>query len=259
MTAVLPTPSPLFVDGVHYAWGEHTALDQVSLELQRGELFGLLGPNGAGKTTLISLIAGLLKPTKGCIRVQGHHTVNAAVDARQSTGFVFQSASLDRFMTVQQNLEFAAGLQGFSKHDAAEKLDSLYKIFPIKPWLKKPAGALSGGQRRLVDIARALVHEPELLLLDEPTNALDVPSKNMVWNTLETLRNTCNITILVATHLMDEAQSCDRVGFLNHGKLGWVGTPAEAMDELPNPTYTQTRTATLADWFVWKMKGQPTL
>lgn len=241
---------------VRFSWGDRLALNNISLDLHAGEMFGLLGPNGAGKTTLISLIAGLIKPDQGELSVLGHSTHKAADLARKNLGFVFQSVSLDRFMTVEENLFFAAGLQGLDKAQTRSNLAHLFTVFPIEGWLKRTVGSLSGGQKRLVDIARALIHRPGVLILDEPTTALDVPSKNTVWHTLKTLQALDGLTIFVATHLMDEASSCDRVGFLNKGELNWLGTPAQALDELPDQSVTSVRTATLADWFVWKMKAE---
>ncbi|HEX4918619.1 MAG TPA: ABC transporter ATP-binding protein [Limnobacter sp.] len=243
----------LRVENVHYHWGEHTALQGVDLTLLAGEMFGLLGPNGAGKTTLISLIAGLIQPSVGELTVQGFNTRRHAALARQSLGFVFQSISLDRFMTVEQNLRFAAGLQGMNAHQTQANLEHLLTVLPIQHQLKRPVGALSGGQKRMVDMARALIHKPNVLILDEPTTALDVPAKKLVWDTLKTLQAVEGLTILVATHLMDEASTCDRVGFLNQGTMQWTGTPMQALDELPDQRVSTTRTATLADWFVWKL------
>ncbi|WP_171035198.1 ABC transporter ATP-binding protein [Limnobacter alexandrii] len=245
----------LHAQGLSFSWGERRALSNVSLDLNAGEMFGLLGPNGAGKTTLISLIAGLITPHQGELSVLGYSTRRAADLARKNLGFVFQSVSLDRFMTVEENLLFASGLQGMNKAQTKANLEHLYTIFPIQSWLHRTVGSLSGGQKRLVDIARAMVHKPGVLILDEPTTALDVPSKNSVWQTLKTLQAIDGLTIFVATHLMDEANSCDRVGFLNQGELSWLGTPAQALDELPDQSVTSVRTATLADWFVWKMNG----
>lgn len=246
----------LHAQNLRFSWGNGLALNKVSLDLKAGEMFGLLGPNGAGKTTLISLIAGLIQPDEGELSVLGYSTRRAADLARKNLGFVFQSVSLDRFMTVEENLLFAAGLQGLNKAQTRKNLAHLYTVFPIQAWLKRTVGSLSGGQKRLVDIARAMVHQPGVLILDEPTTALDVPSKNSVWQTLKTLQAMEGLTIFVATHLMDEANSCDRVGFLNKGELNWLGTPAQALDELPDQSVTSVRTATLADWFVWKMNGE---
>lgn len=238
-----------------FSWAEKPVLRGIGLELYQGEMFGLLGPNGAGKTTLISLIAGLIQPGEGELSVAGFCARTQAHQARSKLGFVFQSVSLDRFMTVEQNLNFAAGLQGLSRAETLKSLERLYHLFPIQGWLKKPVGSLSGGQKRLVDIARAMIHQPQILILDEPTSALDVPSKKSVWDVLKNMQQQVDLTILVATHLMDEATTCNRVGFLNRGELKWLGTPAEALDELPDQSVTSTRNVTLADWFVWKLRG----
>jgi ABC-2 type transport system ATP-binding protein len=256
LNSIIPDTSiRLHAQNLSFSWGDHRALCNINLDLNTGEMFGLLGPNGAGKTTLISLIAGLIKPDQGELSVLGFSTRRAADQVRKNLGFVFQSVSLDRFMTVEENLLFAAGLQGLNTTQTKANLAHLYTIFPIQPWLKRTVGSLSGGQKRLVDIARAMVHKPGVLILDEPTTALDVPSKNTVWQTLKTLQEKEGLTILIATHLMDEASSCDRVGFLNKGELSWLGTPAQALDELPDQSVSSVRTATLADWFVWKMKA----
>ena len=165
---------------VRFSWGDRLALNNISLDLHAGEMFGLLGPNGAGKTTLISLIAGLIKPDQGELSVLGHSTHKAADLARKNLGFVFQSVSLDRFMTVEENLFFAAGLQGLDKAQTRSNLAHLFTVFPIEGWLKRTVGSLSGGQKRLVDIARALIHRPGVLILDEPTNNLDPASVDAV-------------------------------------------------------------------------------
>ncbi|HEX4856142.1 MAG TPA: ABC transporter ATP-binding protein, partial [Limnobacter sp.] len=193
--------SRLQAHDLSFSWAEKPVLQRIHLELHAGEMFGLLGPNGAGKTTLISLIAGLIQPASGEVRVMQHSALTAPDKARRNLGFVFQSVSLDRFMTVQQNLLFAAGLQGLNRQQTGYSLQHLCSLFPIADWLKKPVASLSGGQKRLVDIARAVIHQPKILILDEPTTALDVPSKNRVWDVLKRLQQQEHTTILVATHL----------------------------------------------------------
>lgn len=249
----MKTPTAILASDVSYSWGKSLALKQLDLSIHEGELFGLLGPNGAGKTTLISLLAGLLKPKNGQLELFGQDVQHHTLDVRKQLGFVFQSLSLDRFMTVRQNLEFAGGLQGLSKVDVQTRIDHLDAEVQFKPWLEKPVSALSGGQKRLVDMMRALLHKPRVLILDEPTTALDPASKRRIWNSLRTLQKKEKITILIATHLMDEAQDCDRVAFLQHGIKKWEGTPAEALDEMPNQEMTSTRKVSLTDWFIWKL------
>lgn len=242
------------INNVSYAWGQSTALDKLQLSIHQGELFGLLGPNGAGKTTLISLLAGLLQPSEGILELFGLDVQHHTLPIRKQMGFVFQSVSLDRFMTVQQNLEFCGGLQGLSKPEIHQRINELEAEVQFKAWLNKPVAALSGGQRRLVDIVRALLHKPKILILDEPTTALDPASKRLIWDTLRILQTQEQITILIATHLMDEAQDCDRVAFLQNGVKKWEGTPEQALDEMPNQEMSHTRKVSLADWFIWKLK-----
>lgn len=249
------TPN-IHAENVSFSWLDTPTLQQVNLTLQPGEMLGLLGPNGGGKTTLISLIAGLVNPDAGTIFVNGVEVKQQALTARKTLGFVFQSVSLDPFMSVQQNLEFAAGLQGMTSKQTTQRIVELCDTLQIKPYLQKPVAALSGGQKRMADIARALVHKPKVLILDEPTTALDPSAKGLLWSTLKALQNKAHLSILVATHLMDEAQDCDRVTFLRAGQIEWTGTPSEALDQLPDQSVTQTRRATLADWFIWKM-SQP--
>nr|WP_306173634.1 ABC transporter ATP-binding protein [Limnobacter humi] len=243
---------------LHFSWGPKATLEAVEFNLPPGSLVGLLGPNGAGKTTLISLIAGLIQPANGHVHLQGQDVRILGPKARSQLGFVFQSVSLDRFMRVRDNLHFAAGLQGLSRHASEQRLEALTTVFPIADLLNRTVAGLSGGQQRLVDIARALMHNPAVLILDEPTNALDVPSSQAVWNTLKALQFDSGLTILVATHRMDEAGSCDQVVFLNQGRVHWQGTPQEALDQMPNPELTSTRAVNLTDWFLWTLDQRQT-
>ncbi len=247
-------PTTISVQDVSYSWGASNALNQLDLSIHQGELFGLLGPNGAGKTTLISLLAGLLQPSEGKVELFGLDVQQHTLEIRKQMGFVFQSLSLDRFMTVIQNLEFSGGLQGLSKPTIQRRIDELEAEVQFKAWLHKPVASLSGGQKRLVDIVRALLHKPKILILDEPTTALDPASKRLIWDTLRILQAQEKITILIATHLMDEAHDCDRVAFLQDGVKKWEGTPEQALDEMPNQEMTHSRKVSLADWFIWKLK-----
>lgn len=250
----MKSPIAISARQISYAWGHSLALSGLELSIHEGELFGLLGPNGAGKTTLIGLLAGLLKPSQGSLELFGLDVQHHTLDIRRQMGFVFQSVSLDRFMTVQQNLEFAGGLQGLSKAAVQQRIEQLNTEVQFKALLNKPVAALSGGQKRLIDIVRALLHKPRILILDEPTTALDPASKRLIWDTVRLLQTQERITILIATHLMDEAEGCDRVAFLQNGQKRWEGTPLQALDEMPNQEMTHTRKASLADWFIWKLK-----
>lgn len=157
-------------------------------------------------------------------------------------------------MTVQQNLRFAAGLQGLNTAHTEQRLAALAEEFSLGQLMHRPVASLSGGQQRLVDMARALVHNPSLLILDEPTTALDVPSKNTVWATLQRLREKHGLTIVVATHLMDEALACNTVCFLYQGKSHWQGSPQQALAELAQQHSPTGQQGSLTDWFLWKLQ-----
>lgn len=249
------TPLAIDLQSIDFTWSKQRTLSNVSLQLQAGHMLGLLGPNGAGKTTLISLIAGLIQPDSGQVNLLGQTIATQQANARRQLGFVFQSVSLDRFLTVRHNLEYAAGLQGLNSSRTTECIEQLCELFPISSLLKKPAGALSGGQRRIVDIARAMVHNPSILILDEPTTALDPHAKQQVWQQLVKLKNTLGKSILVATHLMDEAADCDEIALLMAGSVKWQGTPEQALSQLPDQSLTTTRNANLTDWFIWKTQA----
>lgn len=247
--------SGLKLHGVSFSYGDKPALNDVSWSVPPGSLTGLLGPNGAGKTTLVTLIAGLLQPAAGTVQVAGYCMRTEAVKARSRLGLVFQSISLDRFMRVDENLRFAAGLQGLDTQQATRQIDRLLQILPLAALMQRSVHTLSGGQQRLVDIARALVHAPAVLVLDEPTHGLDVVARQQVWTVLESLRSAPDgPAVLVSTHLMDEAAGCDEVGFLKAGSLLWTGTPAQALEQLPVRSDPQPRAParSLADWFVWR-------
>ena len=247
--------SRLSVQGISFAYTDKPVLDGLDLTLSEGELLGLLGPNGAGKTTLLTLMAGLMQPQQGQIHIGGHHLATAPLLARSQLGLVFQSISLDRFMTVSENLLFAGGLQGLSRRAVQDRIQALSVELKLEPLLHKKVLALSGGQQRLVDITRALIHSPSVLLLDEPTHGLDVMARQQVWAMLNQLRVLPDgPSILVSTHLMDEASTCDRVCFLKQGRLVWTGTPREALAQLPHqPAQTVVPSQSLSDWFVWSM------
>ncbi len=248
------TPPRLELSNVSFAYGDGPeVLQTVSLQIQPGELFSLLGPNGAGKTTLIHLIAGLLAPAGGTICINAEPVSPHRPCIRSQIGLVFQSLSLDRMMTVEENLRFAGGLQGLDRQQTEAHMDRLLATLHIAPLRHKTVMSLSGGQQRTVDIARALIHQPGLLILDEPTTGLDPIAKDLLWQHLRQVIKTQQLGILMATHMMDEASSSDRVSFLNKGRLLWVGTPGQALEQLPPEQRTKTQMAGLSDWFRWQM------
>ena len=201
------------------------AADSVSFKVRDGEFFGLLGPNGAGKTTTINMMTSILKPSKGKIRILGLDVKKRAVEVRKNVGLVFQDSALDRQLTVRENLIFAGMLHGLKKNLIEKRLTELLNLFGLEDKKDKPVGSLSGGQRRGVDIARGVVHKPRVLFLDEPTIGLDVSARVRIWRFIHKLRKSDGITIVLTTHYLEEAESCDNVCFIDKGKIVLDGKP----------------------------------
>ncbi len=207
-------------------YGKTRALDALDLEVTRGALVGLLGPNGAGKTTAMLLLATLLAPTRGSARIFGHDTTRDRRAVRQRLGLVFQETSVDNLLTVSENLRFAARLAGLSGESARLAGAEAMTRTGLGDQADIPAGRLSGGWRRLLDIARASLHQPDLLILDEPTVGLDPEHRDRVWSLLESQRRGRGTTILFSTHYLEEAESSDRVVLLSSGQVVANDAPA---------------------------------
>jgi len=215
--------------GKTYASG-FQALNEVSLKIRRGELFALLGPNGAGKTTLISIICGLVTPSSGQVTVDGHDILGDFRQARQRIGLVPQELHINVFETVLDTVRFSRGLFGLAPDEAL--IESLLKDLSLWDKRKDPLMTLSGGMKRRVMIAKALVHEPELLFLDEPTAGVDVELRRGMWELIGRLRSS-GVTIVLTTHYIEEAeQMADRVGVINRGKLIVVDETQALMSRL---------------------------
>ena len=221
------TPNHLAIELVDVTkqYSDVLAADSVSFKVRDGEFFGLLGPNGAGKTTTINMMTSILKPSKGKIRILGLDVKKRAVEVRKNVGLVFQDSALDRQLTVRENLMFAGMLHGLKKNLIEKRLTELLNLFGLEDKKDKPVGALSGGQRRGVDIARGVVHKPRVLFLDEPTIGLDVSARVRIWRFIHKLRKSDGITIVLTTHYLEEAESCDNVCFIDKGKIVLAGKP----------------------------------
>ena len=221
------TPKHLAIELVDVTkqYSDVLAADSVSFRVRVGEFFGLLGPNGAGKTTTINMMTSILKPTKGKIRILGLDVKKRAVEVRKNVGLVFQDSALDRQLTVRENLIFAGMLHGLKKDLIEKRLTELLTLFGLEDKKDKPVGSLSGGQRRGVDIARGVVHKPRVLFLDEPTIGLDVSARVRIWRFIHKLRKSDGITIVLTTHYLEEAESCDNVCFIDKGKIVLAGKP----------------------------------
>jgi ABC-2 type transport system ATP-binding protein len=222
----------LEVDGLVLRYGAHEALRGVSLRVEQGEMFALLGPNGGGKSSLFKVASTLLPATEGTVRILGHDVATHAPSVRKHLGVVFQQPALDRQLTVLESLRIHAALLGVNRGERDDRIFGAMRSLGIETRAKDRVKTLSGGLARRVDLARAFLHHPSLLLLDEPTTGLDPSARRDLWAALESFRADHGTTIVVATHLLDEADACDRVAILDEGKVVAQGTPAGLKAEL---------------------------
>ena len=203
------------------------ALKGVSLDIAEGEFFGLLGPNGAGKSTLIHCTTGLANPTSGSIRVFGHDAVDHYEQARLAVGLAPQDINLDQFLTIEETLDFHGGYFGMTRRDRRERAAELLDAFSLTDKRNDRTRFLSGGMKRRVVLARALMHRPRLLILDEPTAGVDVELRLELWHYVQKI-NDEGTTVLLTTHYLEEAeQLCDRIAFIDHGEIVATGTTPE--------------------------------
>ncbi len=224
------------VQRVTHRYGDHVALCDVTFDVEAGSFFGLLGPNGGGKTTLFRILSTLLRPTEGTAAVFGADTARAPHAVRRKLGVIFQQPALDDELTVSENLRIHGALYGLGKRDLTRRIGTLLERFGLEKRARDRVKALSGGLQRRVDLARGLLHSPRLLLLDEPTTGLDPVARRSFWDALEPLRRDEGATIIVATHLLDEADACDRIGILDRGRLVALGSPEALKAELGDAT-----------------------
>jgi len=215
------------IDNLNKSFGEIKAVQNLSFSVKQGELFAFLGENGAGKSTTINILCGQLSKDSGNILIDNFNLDNSCEKIKSQLGVVFQNSVLDSALTVYENLECRASLYGIFGEEFKNKVSSLAKILEFEDLLKRRVGKLSGGQRRRIDIARALIHNPKILILDEPTTGLDPYTRKMIWEVISNLRKTQNLTIFLTTHYMEEAAEADYVVILDSGKISAEGTPLE--------------------------------
>jgi ABC-2 type transport system ATP-binding protein len=216
-----------------------TAVDSVSFEVKKGEVFGFLGPNGAGKTTTINMLCTLLYPTSGQASVNGFDVASQTDQVRSSIGLVFQDTTLDDYMTAEQNLRFHAYAYGVPSDVRDQRIKSLMEMVELWPRRKDRTRTYSGGMRRRLEIARGLLHHPKVLFLDEPTIGLDPQTRNKIWGYIHELRREIGLTIFMTTHYMDEADAnCDRIGIIDHGKIIALDTPTRLKDAVGGDVIT---------------------
>lgn len=215
------------INHLNKSFGEVQAVQDLSFRVKEGELFAFLGVNGAGKSTTINIMCGQLSKDNGSVVIDGMNLDESLDLIKSELGVVFQNSVLDSALSVYDNLESRAALYGIMGADFKTRLAELAELLDFKDLLKRAVGKLSGGQRRRIDIARALFHRPRILILDEPTTGLDPQTRQTLWNVISDLRKNENMTVFLTTHYMEEAAEADYVVILDNGKISAEGTPLE--------------------------------
>lgn len=213
------------IEHLYKSYGEVKAVQDLSFRVKRGELFAFLGLNGAGKSTTISIMCGQLPKDGGRVEINGKSLDEDPAEIKRALGVVFQNSVLDKPLSVYDNLKTRAALYGIVGADFETRLQELCQTFDLHQILDRPIGKLSGGQKRKVDVARALLHKPSILILDEPTTGLDPQTRKAVWRIIENLRRKENMTVFLTTHYMEEAVEADYVVILDAGRIAAEGTP----------------------------------
>ena len=215
------------IEHLNKHFGEVKAVQDLSFCVKTGELFAFLGINGAGKSTTINIICGQLSKNSGHVEIDGADLDRDPDRIKRDLGVVFQNSVLDAALSVYDNLESRAALYGILGQDFKKRLSELSALLGFEDLLKRPVGKLSGGQRRRIDIARALLHKPKILILDEPTTGLDPQTRKTIWNIIDRLRSQENLTVFLTTHYMEEAAEADYVVIIDSGKIVAKGTPLQ--------------------------------
>lgn len=256
--------APIQLDGLTHDYGTRTALDHLSFSVAPAEIFGLLGPNGSGKTTLFRILSTLMVPSGGTAKIQGFDVARQPNRVRQQTGIVFQARSLDIKLTIEENLRHQGHLYGLSGRLLKSRIQEVLARVGLTDRAKDLVETLSGGMQRRVELAKGLIHSPAVLLLDEPSTGLDPGARRDLWQYLRMLREEEGVSILVTTHLMEEAEHCDRLAILNEGKLVAYGTPLELKSQIGGDvvileTRSEEAAASLAQRLAGRFQIAPTL
>ena len=227
-------PPAITVEHLTKKFGDFVADDDLNFTVGQGEIFGILGPNGAGKSTLIRMLNTLLPPTSGSATIMGRDVVRQTVQVRHQIGVIPQANTVDGDLTAWESLNLYAKFYGMGRRERTERALQLLEAVDLMEWKDKPAGTYSGGMRRRLEIARGLINQPRVFILDEPTTGLDPQSRRVIWELLERLRGEGDLTILLCTHYMDEADRlCNRLAIIDHGKIVALGTPRELKATVP--------------------------
>lgn len=238
------------VEHIVKKYGDFTAVDDVTFSVKEEEIFGLLGPNGAGKSTLIRMMTTLIPITSGKARIAGHDVASDPDDARRAIGVIPQALTSDIDLTVEENLSIYAKLYDVPKARRNQNIDELLELVDLTKWRNAQTKTLSGGMRRRLEIARGLVHSPKIFFLDEPTTGLDPVSRVAVWEMLTNIKSQRQLTIVITTHYMDEADRlCDRIAIVDHGKLVALDTPPALKASVPGSNVIEAQFENApADW-----------
>ncbi|HLY92437.1 MAG TPA: ATP-binding cassette domain-containing protein [Candidatus Angelobacter sp.] len=220
------------VDAVRHSYGERSALKGISFDVRAGEIFGLLGPNGSGKTTLFRILSTLMRPTGGRATIAGFDVAKQPDEVRRRIGVVFQAQSTDIKLSAAENLWHQGHLYGLRGAILQSRIREMLERVGLADRAKDRVETFSGGMQRRVELAKGLMHRPSVLLLDEPTTGLDPGARRDLWLYLDVLRKRENVSIIVTTHLMEEAERCDRLAILSSGEIVGLGTPAELRNEI---------------------------
>ena len=226
------------ISSLNKSYGNLKAVNNLSFNVKKGELFAFLGANGAGKSTTINMICSQLQKDSGSIIIEGKNIDDHSDMIKGQLGVVFQNSVLDSALSVYDNLESRAALYGIFGEEFRQRLDSLSSLLDFKDLLKRSVGKLSGGQRRRIDVARALIHHPQILILDEPTTGLDPQTRKTLWNVITDLREKENLTVFLTTHYMEEAADADYVVIIDSGSIAAEGTPLQLKNKYTNDYIT---------------------
>jgi ABC-2 type transport system ATP-binding protein len=224
--------SVIEVQDLRHSYEKRVALDGVSFAVRPAEIFGLLGPNGSGKTTMFRILSTLMIPTGGRALIQGHDAAKDPAALRREIGVVFQAQSIDVKLTAAENLTHIGHLYGLRGDTLKQRVNEMLRRVRLDDRAHEKAETFSGGMQRRLELAKGLLHHPSVLLLDEPTTGLDPGARRDLWQYLQILRDEEHVTVIVTTHLMEEAEKCDRLAILSSGKLVALGTPAELKHEI---------------------------
>jgi ABC-2 type transport system ATP-binding protein len=246
------------VDHIVKRYGEFTAVDDISFSVKEGEIFGLLGPNGAGKSTLIRMMTTLIPISAGAARVAGHDVASDPDAVRRVIGVIPQALTSDLDLTVEENLNIYAKLYDVPSKRRKEAIEELLEVVDLTKWRGAQTKTLSGGMRRRLEIARGLVHSPKIFFLDEPTTGLDPVSRVAVWEMLTNIKSRRQLTILITTHYMDEADRlCNRIAIVDHGKLVALDTPEALKASVPGSNVIEAQFEHPPDDWEERLKGLP--